>query len=196
MLWKIIPRPAPLVDKYRCTHLTLAAREKKIGLKGTKNEKRDCNVLQLQYHSLPAQLLQMKKISFELVFTKLGFEVLILYYRKKKKNHHLATELQISFFLRTEKTRQPRSQTLPNLLLKARQLTVPRTGPHLYRYQTWHGGNTLTGVCRESLGVLVAKHQQELRSGAQQILGSNSGIPNQKWPLPGEVFGSCSLGYT
>lgn len=86
VLWKIIPRPAPLVDKYRCTHLTLAAREKKIGLKGTKNEKRDCNVLQLQYHSLPAQLLQMKKISFELVFTKLGFEVLILYHRKKKKS--------------------------------------------------------------------------------------------------------------
>ena len=64
----------------------------------------------------------------------------------EKNPHHLATELQISFFLRTEKTRQPRCQTLPNLLLKASQLTAPRAGPHLCWYQTWHRGNTSAGL--------------------------------------------------
>jgi len=53
-----------------------------------------------------------------------------------------------------------------------------------------------TNVCRESLGILVASHQQEFTSGAQWIFGSNCGIPNQQWPLPGEVSGSWSLGYT
>lgn len=47
----------------------------------------------------------------------------------------METELQISFFLRTE-AGQHWFQTLPNLVLKAPQLTTPMAGPHLYWYQS------------------------------------------------------------
>lgn len=93
--------------------------------------------------SLTAQLLLMRKISFQLVFAKLGFGALILVCRKKSPFGNRTADFLL---LRTEKTRLPMSQTLPNLLLKALQFTNPTAGLHLYWYQTWRGGNTLTGL--------------------------------------------------
>lgn len=90
-----------------------------------------------------------------------------------------------------EQRRQGSSGLKPSQIHYPKQLTTPMPGPHLCSHQTWHGGNILTGcLCQ---GTLLIPHQQEFRSGAQQVFGSNTRIPNKKWPLPGEVSGRSSL---
>lgn len=149
-------------------------------------------MLQLQCHSPTAQLLQTRKTSFQLLFAKLRFEALILFCGKKWPLGYRTAD-----FLPFKKWADKGAQVsnIPKSAPKSSVADHPTADLYLCWDPSWRcGGNTTQGWL--SVGGPVALHQQELASGTQWILGSNSGIPNQKRPLPGELSASYFLGYT
>lgn len=161
MLWKIIPRAASLVAKYRCIRLMLGAREKNWPQRKEKREERlQCVTAAV---SLTAQLLLMRKISFQLVFAKVGFEALILVCRKK------ITIWQQNCRFPSFKNREDKAAHVSNPTKSTPKSTAPHQ-PHsrppslvisnlAWRKHLDRVG--LTNIYWESLGVLVAPHRQE-----------------------------------